>query len=295
MYFANTHMHSTFSDGAYTPKQLVKLGKEIGHKAMLLTDHDTMTGQHEFVKAARREGILTMVATEITALCSFGRCHLVCVDFNTEDKAMRELLDISASCTRELTHYLVEEGLANGTMRKGITWQDVLDANPGKDYICNNHVFELFKEKGIYTQDEYAEFFSSNFGIPKDRKYALEDEIGYHHFQIEDAIDIVLKADGVPIIAHPTESGKYFFKEETENFIKMGVKGFEVCFPSSTKEQREFYSAVCDEKGLYKLGGTDHSSKLGGFEKAFPQYDVGPETGYIDEQNFMKLYRRELW
>ena len=93
MYFANTHMHSTFSDGVYTPEKLVEMGKEIGHKAMLLTDHDTMSGQHEFIKAARREGILAMVATEITALCSFGRCHLVCVDFNNEDKAMRELLD----------------------------------------------------------------------------------------------------------------------------------------------------------------------------------------------------------
>ena len=36
MYFANTHMHSTFSDGVYTPEKLVELGKEIGHKATLI-------------------------------------------------------------------------------------------------------------------------------------------------------------------------------------------------------------------------------------------------------------------
>ena len=61
MYFANTHMHSTFSDGVHTPEKLIEIGKQLGHKAMLLTDHDTMSGFHRFNKAARAADILTMV------------------------------------------------------------------------------------------------------------------------------------------------------------------------------------------------------------------------------------------
>lgn len=291
MYFANTHMHSTFSDGVYTPEKLVELGKEIGHKAMLLTDHDTISGQHVFHKAARKAGILTMTATELGCTCSFGRCHLVCVDFNTENEGVRQLLKYTSSCSTKYTHYMFEKAVLEKTIREGITWQDVLDANPGKDYLVNNHIFDVCKQKGIYKQEEYREFYNAVFDIPKDVKYGLMKELGCELPSIEETIDIILKADGVPIIAHPTEKGRYFFKEETENFIKMGVKGFEVSFPSSTKEQRDFYTAVCDEKGLYKLGGTDHSGTLGGYV----DHPCNVEDGYTTEENFMKLYKRELW
>ena len=294
MYFANTHMHSTFSDGVFTPEELVRLGKKEGYGAMLLTDHDTVSGQHAFEKAARRAGILTMVGSEIGALCSFGRCHIVCVDFNTEDKGVRELMRLTSGCTTVLTKYLFEEGMENGTMRKGVTWQDVLDEYPSQDYLCNNHIFELQKKRGIYKDEDYEKFFADNFGIPKDRKYALERELGFVRPQVEEIIDIILKADGVPIVAHPTEKSKYFFKEETENFLKMGIKGFEVSFPGMTKEQGEFYNAVCDEKKLYKLGGTDHSGKLGGFDWKMAKNPITKKDGYTTKTEFMKLYNREL-
>lgn len=291
MYFANTHMHSTFSDGVYTPEELVEIGKEIGHKAMLLTDHDTMSGQHDFHKAARKAGILTMIAAELGCTCSFGRCHLVCVDFNTENTGIRQLLKHASSCTTKFTRYLFEKALDNNMMRRGITWQDVLEANPGKDYIVNNHVFDLLEKKGIYEHSEYREFYNAVFNMPKDQKYSLMKELDCTPLSIEETVDIVLKADGVPIIAHPTVNGKYFFKEETENFLKMGVKGFEISHPSMMNEEKEFYNAVCEERGLYKLGGTDHHGKLGGFS----DLDCDPQDGYTDEQNFMNLYRRNLW
>ena len=294
MYFANTHLHSTFSDGVFSPEQLIELGKQTGHKAMLLTDHDTMAGQHRFMKAARKADILTMMATELSVLSSFGRFHLVCVDFNPENKALRELIAHGAACTTEMTHFLFEEGLQKGTLRPGITWEEVRRDYADLDYLCNNHIFELMVKKGIYQPAEYPEFFRNTFGIPKDRKYALEDVIGYRHPQAEEAIRIVLEAVGVPIIAHPTENGRYFFKEETEKYLKLGVKGFEVRHPGMSAEEREFYNAVCDRHNLYKLGGTDHSGLLGGFADTMPELAAHPSEGYVEESEFMKLYRREL-
>ena len=119
-------------------------------------------------------------------------------------------------------------------------------------------------------------------------------DLGYHYVTAEEAIETVLRADGVPIIAHPSEHGKYFFKEETEKYIKLGVKGFEVRHPIMSAEEREFYNAVCDEHGLYKLGGIDHHGILGGFCDTMPKLRAEPSEGFIDEENFMKLYRREL-
>ena len=287
-------MHSTFSDGVHTPEKLVELGKEIGHKAMLLTDHDTIAGQHRFLKAARKAGMLTMMSTEISVVCSFGRFHLVCVDFDPADAKMRKLLENASACITELSHFLFDEGLKKETLRGGVTWQDVLDRYPGQDYLCNNQIFDLLVEKGIYEREEYSEFFEKNFRRDPSVKRSILHDLGYHYVTAEEAIETVLRADGVPIIAHPSEHGKYFFKEETEKYIKLGVKGFEVRHPIMSAEEREFYNAVCDEHGLYKLGGIDHHGILGGFCDTMPKLRAEPSEGFIDEENFMKLYRREL-
>lgn len=47
------HVHSTMSDGTYTPSQLIKLAKDKGLKAIALTDHDTIYGNKEAREAAK--------------------------------------------------------------------------------------------------------------------------------------------------------------------------------------------------------------------------------------------------
>ena len=71
MLFANSHNHSTFSDGVYTPEQIASMAKKLGYKAVVLTDHDTVRGTYFMQKAARKEGFLTLLGCEITT-AEFG-------------------------------------------------------------------------------------------------------------------------------------------------------------------------------------------------------------------------------
>ncbi len=290
MCFANTHMHSTYSDGVWTPEQLIELGQQIGHKAMILTDHDTITGQYRFHKAARKAGILTMLGVEFGCKCSFGRLHLVAVDFDPENPEMRAHLKDLAGRQTERSRRMFERGLERGTLRPGVTWQEVLDAFPDHDYFCNNTVFELMVAKGIYKKEEYNDFCINNF------RGALNSEDGWKYTlpPVEECIQIVLNAGGVPIIAHPGMKGKYMLPELAEEYVKMGVKGFEICHPLMTEEEKKFYNDLCDKHNLYKLGGIDHDGLIGGYVETMPGHDYPPEAGFIDEENFMKLYKREL-
>ena len=109
------------------------------------------------------------------------------------------------------------------------------------------------------------------------------------HPDIEEVIHTIRAAGGVPIIAHPNKRAKY-----VDDLIKMGVMGFETRHPDLTEGEPEFYDALCTERNLYKLGGTDHSAVLGGLAERMAHLNVPIETGYVTEEDFMKLYRREL-
>ena len=51
------HTHSIFSDGTYTPSQIVEEAEKIGLGAVALTDHNTVAGLPEFFRAAQGKHI----------------------------------------------------------------------------------------------------------------------------------------------------------------------------------------------------------------------------------------------
>ena len=289
VYFANCHLHSDISDSFLSPEKIVDIAKELGHKALVLTDHDTVKGSHRFDVACRKAGIYSMLGIEFITKGLGTGFHLLGYDFDAEHPAMRELIDRCSSRHRERCHLLFEESLGNGSLRPGVTWQEVLDAFPGNDFYYYTQVFTVLEKKGIYEHAEHPQFIKDAFSPPKDREPELEAAIGYFTPDIEECIKVILAAGGVPVIAHPHGKQEYI-----EDLIKMGIKGIEVYDPSITEEERIAYDALCRERGLYVTGGTDHAGKIGGFTDLFEKKNKPDDCGGLGEEDFFRLYRREL-
>ena len=292
LYFANCHNHSLFSDGVYTPEHLVALAKQVGHRAIALTDHDTVRGNYFLNKAARRAGLLSLMGCEFTTV-GFGKgFHLVGFDFNPEHAGMKRLLARVSNRQTVRSRLLFEWGLERGSLRPGVTWQEVLDFFPDNDYFCNNQVFDCMVAKGIYELMDYNDFFMNNFAAGKlGLNEVLEEALQDPYPDVEEVVSLIRAAGGVPVIAHPHNREK-----DVDDLLRIGVMGFETCHPDLTAEEFVYYDRLCEEKGLYKCGGTDHSGVLGGLMEKMPDelHMAGPERGYMTEESFMKLYRREL-
>lgn len=286
MLFANCHFHSTFSDDEFTPEELVARGRATGFKAMILTDHDTIRGSYFFQRAARQAGVLSLIGCEFSGKHTETTFHIVGVDFNPENEVLREVLRRGAMKQTVRTKALFEYGLARGTIREGATWQEVLDDNPDNDYICNNQVFRLLLKKGIYQKEEYDDFLMTNFSYKLPQSKALSPMLREKYTNtVQEVISAIRAAGGVPIVAHPEGEEKY-----ADELVAMGALGFETSHPEISEECKAFFSQYCDEHNLYQLGGTDHSSVLGGTGY---QEDMPPESGNVTEEHFMQLYRRE--
>ncbi len=290
MIFANTHNHSTFSDGVYTPEKLIELGKREGYGAVILSDHDTVQGYYFMQKAARKAGILTILGCEFTTegLGCESEFHLLGYDFNPDEPEMRELLDYGAKRYREKTRLQLEWAQEKGRLTD-IIWEDVLNEFPYNDFICNNHIFRTLVNKGCLNEEDYLSFFEDNFRWwlqPEEKQRQLAKMPAP---RIEDVVKIILKAGGVPVLAHPHNQGKYI-----PELIKLGLMGIEVRHDMLTKNETERLIKIADENKLYKTGGTDHNGVLGGYLDFGEQYKVDPMEAGTEEADFMRLYKREL-
>lgn len=286
MLFANLHNHSTFSDGVYTPEQLAELAVKQGHKAIVLTDHDTAQGTYFMKKAARLRGLYCLTGTEFEGDGFDTDFHIVGFDFNPDEKDMRELLDYSSGKQRKRTKVLFDWAIENGDI-SGITWQEVLDENPYNDYICNNHVWRLLVKKGLWDEKDYFKFFEFFRWFPP-REEKINEIIKTPAPDIERIIKTVIKAGGVPVWAHPRIEELNLL----DDLRRMGLMGVEVNHPGIVPEAIPALVAYADEYNLYKSGGSDHSGVLGGFIDQNPKYIIPEDIGGIDEANFMDLYYR---
>ena len=295
--FASCHNHSTFSDADITPEHLARMAKCMGHGGIILTDHDTVKGYRRMKEACDKYGLLTMIGCEFSSAETMKNgfrkgSHMLGFDFDPEFPEMKEILHHATSCATEKVKLVFEWGLERGTLRPGITWDDILEDHPDVEYFSNNAIFDSYMRRGIYLYSEYDEFFKNNFlfSLPV-MKEAIE-KVGKSPYDIDTSylIDVIKRAGGVPVLAHPSAEIKY-----TEEYLEMGVMGFETRHSMLTPEMHRYFEDICDRHGLYKMGGADHENVLGGYLSFDdPAYMSDYEMSGIDKEAFMTIYERRL-
>lgn len=297
-FYANLHMHSTHSDGKYTPAELVSIAKEEGYKAIALTDHDTATGYPEFKAECDRQGLEAIFGVEFTAPCPMFKkangkpenFHLTAYHFDPEYPKMKEYLYQMGLREADQTRVLFERGLKEGLI-SGITWDEVLEYNKGVAWLCNEHVFRVMKAKGLVTDLDYFNFFNTVYG-PRRREVPPL----YPFLEVKELIRLIRDAGGIAFIAHPIGQLQYI-----DQLIEWGLEGTEVWHADMSEELKEEAYKVALEKNLFISGGSDHSGLLGGEYHAFedpttcPFYiepcSVGTTKEYFDEIKNGKLCR----
>lgn len=297
-YYANLHMHSTHSDGKYSPTELAKIAYDEGYRAAAVTDHDTATAYPEFKAACDKLGMECIFGVEFTGVSELlkrpngklGSFHLTAFHFDPEYPPMKEYLYQMGRRETDQTQVLFERGVAEGLI-SGITWQEVLDFNKGIIWLCNEHVFAAMKAKGLVTDLDYFNFFNTVYG-----KRRGEVPPSFPFKTAEEMIKLVHDAGGIIFVAHPHNQLHLIDK-----LIEMGIDGMEVWHPDLTEQEKVEAYKIALEKGIYISGGSDHSGLCGGeysgFEdpKTSPFYleptSVGTTKEYFDEIKNRKISR----
>ena len=279
MIFANCHFHSTHSDGQFRPMHLARMALGMGYRAACLTDHDVLSGNAEFMREAADLGMLSMSGVEITCRNAEAGFHLVGLNMDLNNPGLIAFVDKLCDWRNVHTRKLFDRGVALGLL-KDITWEDVEAYNPGCKWFCNEQVFRAMELKGVFDIHEQNKYFKLVF------RGSTAAQLGIHIQEagIEEAIGVIRRADGIPILAHPHRQAKYI-----PELVEAGLLGVEVFHPDLDAEDEKLAREAADAYGLYRSGGSDHTGIMGGC--CMPH--TAPDLGWgCEEEEFMAMLER---
>ena len=258
------HTHSTFSDGTFTPLQLVKYAEEKGLKAFAITDHDTTEGIKEAKSIETNVEVISGV--EISTRYDKKEIHIVGLYVNENDADLNKQLKYYRE-KRVTRNFEILEKL--NSLGVDITIDDVKESCTG-DVISRAHIAKaLVSKKGFVGS--YTEAFDRYLGDNK-CAYVPRETLNY-----EESMELITKAGGVPVLAHPL-----LYKMSDTNLENMmvklrqkGLKAVEVYYSTHSNSDTQHVMAMANRVGLIYSGGSDFH----GATK--PKIDMGTGMGKL--------------
>ncbi len=242
------HMHSSASDGALPPPEVVAAAHAAGLQAIALTDHDTMDGLADAISAAHSVGMRVVRGVELSAHDGSEEIHLLAL--HVSDPAPLELRLSAFRDARKIRAAQIVEKL--NRIGIVISMEEVLVESAG-GAVGRPHVARAMIKTGKVRDSREA--FDRYLGEGKPGFVAKE------RLEIREAIEITHAAGALAIWAHPGPEGR---RARLEPLVAMGLDGIEVKHPSHNQEDVLRLLALADFFHLLYSGGSDwHGAPTG--------------------------------
>lgn len=239
--FVDLHMHSTASDGALPPADVVAAAARAGLASIALTDHDTLAGVAEAREAGERAGVRVIAGVELSAVEPDGELHLLGLHLSRPAVMEGELVAFREA-RRDRAGHIVERLNALGVPVS----LDAVLAEAGGGAIGRPHVARALVAGG-WARDLRDAF---DRWLGNGRPAFVEKR----RFSIADAIQLVHESGGLAVYAHP---GGGATRARLEALRAIGLDGVEVRHPSHSAEDIARIGTLADHLALVPSGGSD--------------------------------------
>lgn len=275
------HVHSICSDGSLTPSELVHLGIEKGLTAFALTDHDSTAGLAEAMEAAKGKPIEVIPGIELSTEYEGKDIHIVGLYIDPEETHFKthiqEFVDSRVLRNQKMCQKLSEAGV-------DITYEDLIATYPDS-VITRAHYGQYIMAKG-YAKS-MAEVFDRYIGdhapcfIPREKVTPAQ------------AVELILKAGGIPILAHPIlyHMSDSRLEKLVQELKAVGLVGIEAIYSTYTAGEENQIQRLANQYNLAISGGSDFHGK------AKPKLEMG--TGYgglqVPDSVLWELKKEKNW
>jgi len=239
------HIHSTASDGKFSPAEIVGRAAALGLTIIALTDHDSVDGIAPALEAAKSSPRLRVIpGIEISTDMPDGEIHVLgyFIDY-TSDELRSTLERFRSSRQRRaqgMTAKLRDLGI-------NIDWQRVQEI-AGDGSIGRPHIAQAMLEKGYIKsiRDAFNGYIEHGGPAYVEREKMTPAE----------AVALILRSNGLPVLAHP------FTASDPEAMIielkAAGLIGIEAYYNGYTADEINRLVGMADSHSLIATGGSDY-------------------------------------
>jgi len=242
MSYADLHLHSHYSDGTFTPEEIVARAKTQGLGAIALTDHDTVEGCEGVASECAKVGIEFVVGTELTSEHNDHELHILAYFVEpTNERLVREIAKFQVVRQNRIREMVARINAVGVTLNSDDVFALANCRSPGRPHVART----LVRQGQCRTLDEAFERFLKKgrpAWVPKAKMSALE------------AIELIHQAGGLAVMAHP---GLNRTDESIPDLVAAGLDGIECFHTKHPPATSQHYLALAAQYHLLVTGGSD--------------------------------------
>ncbi|MDE2829466.1 MAG: PHP domain-containing protein [Gemmatimonadota bacterium] len=240
--YIDLHLHSTKSDGSFSPTQVVQRAAELGVSAISLTDHDSVAGVQEAQNIGRDIGVEVIPGIELSAQEAGIDIHILGYFIDPTNSDLLAYIQKFQDARRNRAEKIVARLNRLGVR---ITIAQVLH-KAGDATIGRPHVADVLVEEGFVFSHDHAFQKYLGYGKPAYQpKYVLTPR---------EAVEVIHAAGGLASLAHPV---LYRRDALIPDLIKQGLDGLEVMHVKHDHADVRRYSDMAQHYDLLTTGGSD--------------------------------------
>lgn len=261
---ADLHTHTNFSDGSFSPEELVEEAKKVGLTYLAVTDHDTVDGVRYLYEnnLYPTKGLKIIPGIEFSANHPEHDVHIVGYNIDIYNGELSELInEISESRWTRFSEIVKNLQDKKYNVREA----DVLQAAGGSRSVGRFHIARALVKKNIFKT--IREAFDKMLGKGKPA-YAPR-----YFPEIDEVIEVIHKAGGQAGLAHPLLVGDDNLVEE----ICKKVDALEVYYPCHKPEDVQRYKTLASQYNLFMTGGSDFHGSASRFVDKLGEFTIDDE------------------
>ena len=247
---ADLHIHSTRSDGTFTPAEIVAEAVGRGVGCIAVCDHNVIAGMREAEPVARAAGLRFIPGVEIDSIMMGMDAHILCYGADFSDPALSAAIIHARARLDRMSDDLLERMLPDYPMLDMDEYaRSAHDIRRGGwkllQYLCDKGVTKAMSE-AYPLYDRYGVTYAAAGFAPA-----------------EEIISLIHAAGGCAVLAHPGVTCPENPLALVRHAVGLGIDGVKCCYPKHSSELTQALTALCDEAGLTVTAGSDCHGAFG--------------------------------
>ena len=239
------HLHSTVSDGKFSPAEIVGKAAEHGLTIIAITDHDSVDGVVPALEVAKSfPGMNVISGVEISTDVPQGEIHVLGYFVNCTDREFLAALQRFRQSRLRRAQQMVAKLRNFGIL---IEWGRVQEL-AGCSSIGRPHIAQVMLEDGYISsfKEAFAKYISRGGPAYVEREKMTPGE----------AAELILRTNGLPVLAHPLTINN--LETVVVELKAAGLVGIEVYYNGYTDDEIKRLVSLANKYDLITTGGSDY-------------------------------------